>query len=112
VKAQNAFADFGQCMTYYSNLRTPGGFLAYPGNAAFGMCAGKLAPAFQAPLQPTRYSRPGTSQGIYMTDRWQCYQQSGGSCGAWSSCLAALGYEQDPNGELVAPLNAVMRCIR
>ena len=115
AKAQNpwsAFADYGQCVTYYSNLRYPSGFLVYPGNAALAMCAGKLAPALQTPSQPTRYTRPGTSQQTYMADRWQCYQQSGGSCGAWSSCLAALGYEQDPNGELVAPPNAVIRCVR
>ena len=112
--AQNAFTDLGQCLTYYSNLRTQGGFLVYPGNAPFAMCAGKIGQAFQAPTTPTiqRYSRPGTSEQTYMADRWQCYQQSGGKCGVWFSCLAALGYERDPEGDLAAPPEAVILCNR
>ena len=113
LRAQNALLDFSQCVTYYSNLRLPGGFLAYPGNAPMTMCMGKLAPAAPPPPDPSppqRYSRPRTSQQTFMADRWRCYQQSGGSCGVWFSCLAALGYEQDPNGLLGAPPNAVITC--
>jgi hypothetical protein len=100
-------------VTYYSNLRYPSGFLAYPGNAAVTMCMSKLGPLVpQAPLPLMRFSRAETSQQQFMTDRWQCYQQSGGSCGVLSSCLAALGYQEDPDGELVAPPGARIKCNR
>jgi hypothetical protein len=115
AKAQNpssAFADYGACVTYYSNLRYPSGFLVYPGNAALAMCAGKLTPAFQTPLPSARYTKPGTSQETFMVDRWQCYQQTGANCAAWVSCLAALGYRVDMNGELGAPPEAVIPCSR
>ena len=114
--AQNAFSDFGQCLTYYSNLRTPNGLLAYPGNSAISMCLNKLGPLFQQPPQPPqqplqlRYSRPGTSLQEFMVDRWQCYQQSGDSCAVWTSCLEARGYQEDPDGPLAAPPGAGIPC--
>ena len=107
--AQNALTSFGQCITFYSNLRLPGGFLAYPASTSVAIC-GNLLDSPQSSTRPTRYSRAGTSEQTYMADRWQCYQQSRGSCGAWASCLYAHGYQLDPTGKLVAPSAAMMRC--
>jgi hypothetical protein len=111
--AQNALSDFGECVGYYSNLRLPGGFLAYPGNTAITMCLSKLRPLLQAPQGPPqmlRFSRPGTSQQQFMADRLQCYQLAGGNCGAWLVCLDERGYHEDADGMLSAPPNAAITC--
>ncbi len=111
ANAQNALSNFGACISYYSNLRYPNGFLVYPGNSSITKCMAQLATPQQS-SQPARYSRPDTSQQTYMTDRWDCYQQSGGICNVWASCLSALGYRKDPNGDLATPPDQVIQCSR
>jgi len=92
--------------------------------AMVGICGFVTQPAKTAPL--ARWTKPGASQEAFMRDRYVCIQQAqqhtsgiGSVVGTivinrplFVSCMAALGYVEDPNGNLYPPPGAVFPTTR
>jgi hypothetical protein len=79
---------------------------------------------------PAHWAKPGADQTTFMQDRYACIQQSQQNKAVWDngqngggvatvvtsrgmlvSCMAAKGYSLDPNGPLVAPVEANMKLV-
>lgn len=90
-----------------------------------------ISSLFLAGCVTPKYTKPGATQQEFMRDRYECLRQTqqrqesmtsglGGSytstvrpsCSALGSCLAAYGYYQDDNGELIVPKGANIKCTR
>jgi hypothetical protein len=89
-----------------------------------------LAACAFEPLHYGPWTKAGATEEEFMKDRYECLQQAqqrvsgafvngyGGAassevvsnCGVWVSCMGARGYTLDPNGNLNAPQEMVVRC--
>jgi hypothetical protein len=104
-------------------------------NTLIAIAALNLSLVACAPVKPVpirHFTRPETTQEQFMKDRYECLQEAeqrvsgayvnsyGGAassqvianCGVWVACLGARGYTVDPNGNLSAPREMIVRCVQ